>query len=89
MVRIVFPIQKSSFLSGYLLPFISCMRELSLFVFIAPTGLILTTLMFQLSETGLPALENGANLILVIVILLFNYLINKVTGASLDKGIGG
>ncbi len=89
MVRIVFPIQKSSFLSGYLLPFISCMRELSLFVFIAPTGMILTTLMFQLSETGIPALENGANLILVIVILLFNWIINKVTGASLDKGIGG
>ena len=89
MLRIVFPIQKSSFLSGYLLPFISCMRELSLFVFIAPTGMILTTLMFQLEETGLPALENGANLILVIVILIFNWLINKVTGASLDKGIGG
>ena len=89
MVRIVFPIQKSSFLSGYLLPFISCMRELSLFVFIAPTGMILTTFMFQLEETGLPALENAANLILVIVILIFNWLINKVTGASLDKGIGG
>ena len=89
MVRIVFPIQKNAFLSGYLLPFISCMRELSLFVFIAPTGLLLTTLMFQLSETGLPALENGANLILVVVILIFNFGINKLTGASLDKGIGG
>lgn len=89
MIRIVFPIQKSSFLSGYLLPFISCMRELSLFVFIAPTGLLLTTLMFQLNETGLPALENAANLILVLVILLFNFIINKITGASLDKGIGG
>ena len=89
MVRIIFPIQKSSFLSGYLLPFISCMRELSLFVFIAPSGLLLTTLMFQLSETGLPALENAANLILVVVILIFNFIINKVTGASLDKGIGG
>ena len=89
MVRIIFPIQKSSFLSGYLLPFISCMRELSLFVFIAPSGLLLTTLMFQLSETGLPALENAANLILVVVILIFNFIINKITGASLDKGIGG
>ena len=89
MVRIIFPIQKSSFLSGYLLPFISCMRELSLFVFIAPSGLLLTTLMFQLSETGLPALENAANLILVVVILLFHFIINKITGASLDKGIGG
>ena len=45
--------------------------------------------MFQLSETGLPALENAANLILVVVILIFNFIINKVTGASLDKGIGG
>ena len=89
MVRIIFPIQKSSFLSGYLLPFISCMGELSLFVFIAPSGLLLTTLMFQLSETGLPALENAANLILVVVILVFNFIINKITGASLDKGIGG
>ena len=89
MVRIIFPIQKSSFLSGYLLPFISCMRELSLFVFIAPSGLLLTTLMFQLNETGLPALENAANLILVVVILVFNFIINKITGASLDKGIGG
>lgn len=89
MVRIVFPIQKSSFLSGYLLPFISCMRELSLFVLIAPTGMLLTTLMFQLEETGLPALENAANLILVVFILIFNWLINKITGASLDKGIGG
>jgi iron(III) transport system permease protein len=45
--------------------------------------------MFQLQETGITALQNGANLILVIVILIFNWLINKVTGASLDKGIGG
>jgi iron(III) transport system permease protein len=89
MTKIVFPIQKSAFLSGYLLPFISCMRELSLFVFISPTSMILTTLMFQLDETGIPALENGANLILVIVILFFNWVVNKVTGASLDKGIGG
>jgi iron(III) transport system permease protein len=90
MTHIIFPIQKSAFLSGYLLPFISCMRELSLFVFLAkPTSLILTTYMFQLNETGCPAFENGANLILVIVILLFNFGANKITGASLDKGIGG
>lgn len=89
MLKIVFPIQKSSFMSGYLLPFISCMRELSLFVFIAPTGLLLTTLMFQLGDTGVAALENAANLILVVVILIFNFVINKITGASLDKGIGG
>ena len=89
MLRIIFPIQKSSFLSGYLLPFISCMRELSLFIFIVPASGVLTRQLFLFEADGIPALENGANLMLIIVILVFNWLINKITGASLDKGIGG
>ena len=32
MTRIIIPIEKSTIVSGYLLPFISAMRELSLFV---------------------------------------------------------
>ncbi len=89
MLHVIFPIQKSSFLSGYLLPFISCMRELSLFVFIVPASGVLTRQLFLFEADGIPALENGANLMLIIVILVFNWLINKITGASLDKGIGG
>ena len=38
---------------------------------------------------GLYAFSSGINLILILVILLFNALVNKLTGASLDKGIGG
>ena len=89
MLHVIFPIQKSSFLSGYLLPFISCMRELSLFVFIVPASGVWTRQLFLFEQDGIPALENGANLMLVIVILIFNWLVNKITGASLDKGIGG
>ena len=37
-----------------------------------------------------PLLSFGeSNLILIITILVCNTLVNKVTGASLDKGIGG
>ena len=89
MTRIIFPIQKSAFISGYLLPFISCMRELSLFVFIGPDDIVLTRFMFFLNADGIPALENAANLLLVVIILLVNYLVNLLTGASIDKGIGG
>lgn len=89
MVRIIFPIQKSAFLSGYLLPFTSCMRELSLFLFIGDNYMILTKFMFLLEDTGIAALENAANLILVVIILLVNWLVNLLTGASIDKGIGG
>lgn len=89
MVRIVFPIQKTAFLSGYLLPFISCMRELNLFIFIGTDTMILTKFMYLLEDTGIAALENAANLILVIIILVVNWLVNLLTGASIDKGVGG
>lgn len=89
MLRILFPIQKSAFISGYLLPFISCMRELSLFLFIGPDTTTLTRYMFYLQDTGIAATTNAANLILVVVILLVNWGVNALTGASIDKGIGG
>ncbi|QQO08635.1 ABC transporter permease [Breznakiella homolactica] len=90
MTRIIFPIQKSSFLSGYLLPFISCMRELSLFVLlIVPSTRILTTMLFQYNEKGWNQYANAINLIIIVIVLLFNTIINKLTGASIDKGIGG
>jgi iron(III) transport system permease protein len=90
MTRIIFPIQRSSFLSGYLLPFISCMRELALFVLlIVPATRILTTMLFQYNEKGWNQYANAINLMIVLIVLIFNSAINKLTGASIDKGIGG
>lgn len=90
MTKVIFPIQKSSFLSGYLLPFISCMRELSLFVFlIVDSNYIVTTLLMYYNEKGYDQYGNALNLLIVIIVLLVNFVINKVTGASIDKGVGG
>lgn len=90
MLRILFPIQKSSFLSGYLLPMVSCMRELSLFVLLVPTSnTLLTTMLMQYSEKGWAQFGNAINLLIIIVVLLVNYIVNKLTGASIDKGVGG
>jgi len=90
MLRILFPIQKSSFLSGYLLPMVSCMRELSLFVLLVPTSnTLLTTMLMQYSEKGWAQFGNAINLLIIIVVLLINFAVNKLTGASIDKGVGG
>ncbi|MGP1522523.1 MAG: ABC transporter permease [Treponema sp.] len=90
MVRIIFPIQRTSFLAGYLLPFISCMRELSLFILlVTPANRVLTTMLFQYNEKGWNQYANAINLLIIIVVLFFNFVINKLTGASIDKGIGG
>ena len=51
--------------------------------------MILSTMLDYFDEMGLYAFYSGINLILIITILIANTLVNKVTGASLDKGIGG
>ena len=89
MLNIIIPIQKSSIMSGYLLPFITCVRELTLFMLLCSQTKIITTMLDYFDEMGLYAFSSGINLILIITILVFNTVVNKVTGASLDEGIGG
>ena len=89
MTRIIIPIQKSSIVSGFLLPFMTCLRELSLFMLLCVQGFILSTTLDYFDEMGLYAFSSGINLILIVTILISNYAVNKITGASLDEGIGG
>ncbi len=89
MTRIIIPIQKSSIISGYMLPFMTCLRELSLFLLLCTQGFILSTTLDYFDEMGLYAFSSAINLILIITILVFNTIVNKLTGASLDSGIGG
>ena len=89
MTRIIIPIQKTSIISGYLLPFMTCLRELTLFMLLCGQGKIITTMLGYFDEMGLYAFSSGINLILIVMILLFNMIVNKLTGASIDSGIGG
>ena len=89
MTHIIFPIQKSSFVSGYLLPFISCMREYTLFTLVTTQFTLATNVLGYLQNFGADQLANGMNLFLVILVVGINLLANKLTGASIDKGIGG
>ena len=89
MLNIIIPIQKTSIISGYLLPFITCVRELTLFMLLCSQTRIITTMLDYFDEMGLYAFSSGINLILIVFILVCNTLINKLTGASIDSGIGG
>ncbi len=89
MTKIIIPIQKSSIISGYLLPFMTSLRELSLFMLLCTQGFIVATTLDYFDEMGLYAFSSAINLILILMILLSNLLVNKVTGASLAKGVGG
>ena len=88
MFRIIIPIQKSAIISGYMLPFMTCLRELSLFLLLCTQGFILATTLDYFDEMGLYAFSSAINLILILTILICNTVVNKLTGASLDEGIG-
>ncbi len=89
MVRIIFPIQKSTFISGYLLPFTSCMRELSLFTLLAAGSTELLTTLLDKWTLYWPQHANALNLLIIVTVLIINMLVNLLTGASIDKGVGG
>ncbi len=90
MTRIIIPIEKTTIVSGYLLPFISAMRELSLFVIlVTANNRVLTTLLLFYDEKGYTQFSNAVNLLIIIVVLLINFTVEKLTGASIEKGVGG
>ena len=65
------------------------MRELSLFVLLTTSGTLITTLLSYFDEKAVTQMSNGINLLIVIIVLLVNFTTNKLTGASIDKGVGG
>ncbi|PXV89220.1 iron(III) transport system permease protein [Lachnotalea glycerini] len=90
MTRILIPIQKQSIVSGYLIPFMSGMRELELFVLLyTPGTIVLTALLFQYNSKGYDQYANAITLMIVLIVIVADKLISKLTGASIETGIGG
>ena len=74
----------------YLLPVISVMREVALFTLLVPYArYLLTTMLFSFNETGYAQYGSAVTLLIILIIILINFVTNKLTGASFDKGIGG
>ena len=66
------------------------MRELSLFaLLVTPQNKVLTTMLMQFNEKGYTQYGNAINLMIIVLVLLINFIVNRITGASIDKGVGG
>ena len=50
---------------------------------------VLTTLLFFYDEKGWSQYGNAINLLIIVIVLLVNFLVEKLTGASIEKGVGG
>ena len=46
-------------------------------------------MLFSFNETGYAQYGSAVTLLIILIIIVINTLVNKFTGASFDKGIGG
>jgi iron(III) transport system permease protein len=87
--HIIFPLTSSGFVSGFLLTFITTMRELSLIILlVTPTTMVLATQTMRYKENGDDAMANGVIIILIVLCTVGNFIIGKFRGGSLKKGLG-
>jgi iron(III) transport system permease protein len=87
--RVIFPLTLSGFVSGFLLTFITTMRELSLIILLVTRDTqLLASLTMKYIEAGRDQMGNIVVLILVLITVVGNSLIGRFTGGSLKKGLG-
>jgi iron(III) transport system permease protein len=87
--RIIFPLTSPGFVAGFLLTFITTMRELSLIIMLVTpqTQVLASKTMFYI-EDGNDQMANVVILILVAITAIGNLLIGRFRGGSLQKGLG-
>ncbi len=90
MRRIIFPLQKSAFFSGLLLPFISAMRELSLVVLLVTPGMqVATAITVKFTDRGWYPYTNAIMVLIVCAILATTLVSRMLLKTDLARGIGG
>jgi len=88
--RILLPIQKSTYFSGMLLPFISVTRELSLLILlVTPSTQLATTITLRYTDRGWYPYTNGMVLMLVILVIATTVISRRLLKTDLAKGLGG
>jgi len=87
--RIIFPLTAGGFMSGFLMTFITTMRELSLIILlVTPKTQLLASQTMQYTENGDGQMANAVILILIFIVVVGNFIIGRFKGSSLQKGLG-
>ena len=90
MRRVLIPVQKSTYSSGMLLPFISVTRELSLVILlVTPATQLATTITLRYTDRGWYPYTNGMVLLLIIIVITSTVVSRRLMGTNIAKGLGG
>ncbi|MCJ7624425.1 MAG: iron ABC transporter permease [Anaerolineaceae bacterium] len=87
--QIIFPLTSPGFVAGFLLTFITTMRELSLIILLVTpqTQVLASQTMFYI-ENGTGQMANAVILILLFITGIGNVIIGRFRGGNLQKGLG-
>ncbi len=87
--RIIFPLTSAGFVAGFLLTFITTMRELSLIILLTtPATQLLASLTMAYKENGDDQMANAVIIILIVLVVIGEWIISRFRGGSLKKGLG-
>jgi iron(III) transport system permease protein len=88
--RVVLPLSRAGFVSGFMLIFISIMKELDLIILIiTPTKATLPYMAFQYANQNQEPYSNVVAVILFIIVFLVYALLNLAGKADIAKSMGG
>lgn len=88
--KIMLPLSRKGLLSGFILVFISGMKELDLIIMlVTPTTNTLTAFTFGLQEQGYPQTANAIVTIIIVVIIIVYILTTTLGKTDISRGIGG
>jgi iron(III) transport system permease protein len=89
-LRIIFPLSKGGFISGFMLIFVSIMKELDLIILImTPTTSTLPYLAFQYQNGNAPQASNCVAIVMFSIVFLVYAIANLSGKADLSKSMGG
>lgn len=87
---IIFPLTRNGLVAGFMLSFITVMRELSLVVLlVTPRTKVLTTMIYDYAERGYHQFGDAITMLIVIISLSGTIIIRRFQKTDLAKGIGG
>jgi iron(III) transport system permease protein len=89
-MKIIMPLAGKGFMSGFILIFISAMKELDLVVLLmTPSTSTLAAMTYSYAESGFHQFSDALITVIVIIIMAVYFISAKIGNVDMSKGLGG
>jgi len=89
-IRIIMPLAGKGFMSGFILIFISAMKELDLLVLLmTPSTSTLAAMTYSYAESGFHQFSDAVTTLIVLIIMIVYLVSAKLGKVDMSKGLGG